>query len=161
MFYEPEFWVAVSFFALVAVFIYLGVHRTITKSLDDRGARIGAELSDARRLNEEAKALLAEYQRRGQNAEREAAQIIATARAEAERTAAEARVRADEFIARRRQMAEVKIAQAESQAVADVRAAAAEAATAAAERILTEAVKGKIADDLLSRGIEDVKKNLN
>jgi F-type H+-transporting ATPase subunit b len=67
----------------------------------------------------------------------------------------------DDFVARRSKIAEAKIAQAEAQAVADVRAAAAEAATAAAERILTQTVKGKIADDLLERGIADVKKNLN
>jgi F-type H+-transporting ATPase subunit b len=58
-------------------------------------------------------------------------------------------------------MAETKIAQAEAQAVADVRAAAAEAAVAAAEKILTESVKGKVADDLIGRGIGDVKTKLN
>jgi F-type H+-transporting ATPase subunit b len=67
----------------------------------------------------------------------------------------------EEFVARRTKMAETKIAQAEAQAVADVRAAAAEAAVAAAEKILTESVKGKVADDLISRGIGDVKTKLN
>jgi len=42
-----------------------------------------------------------------------------------------------------------------------VRAAAAEAAVTAAEKILTESVKGKVADDLLARGISDVKTKLN
>ena len=67
----------------------------------------------------------------------------------------------EEFVARRTKMAETKIAQAEAQAVADVRAAAAEAAVAAAEKILTESVKGKVADDLIARGIGDVKAKLN
>ena len=58
-------------------------------------------------------------------------------------------------------MAETKIAQAEQQAVADVRAAAAEAAVAAAEKILSESVKGKIADDLIGRGIGELKSKLN
>jgi F-type H+-transporting ATPase subunit b len=161
MLLEAEFWVAVSFFLLLAVFGYLGVHRMLTKALDDRKVRIETELQEARRLNEEAAALLQEYRRRLQDAEREAGQIIAAAQTEAERTAAEAHAKLDEFVARRRHMAEVKIAQAEAQAVADVRTAAAEAATAAAERILIQTVKGKVADDLLTRGIEDVKKNLN
>jgi len=51
--------------------------------------------------------------------------------------------------------------QAEAQAVADVRAAAADAAVAAAEKILSTAAKGKIAEDLLSAGIQDVKQKLN
>jgi F-type H+-transporting ATPase subunit b len=58
-------------------------------------------------------------------------------------------------------MAETKIAQAEAQALADVKSAAADAAVAAAERILSVSAKGKIAEDLLSRGIEDVKNKLN
>ena len=58
-------------------------------------------------------------------------------------------------------LAETKIAQAEQQAVADVRAAAAEAAVAAAEKILNDSVKGKIADDLVGRGIGELKSKLN
>jgi F-type H+-transporting ATPase subunit b len=161
MSFEAEFWVAVAFLVLLGVFGYVGVHRSLAKALDERQARIKAELDEARRLKEEAAALLADYRRRQQDAESEAAQIIATARVEAERTSSEARERMDDFVARRSKMAEAKIAQAEAQALADVRAAAAEAATAAAERILTETVKGKVAADLLTQGIEDVKKNLN
>ncbi len=67
----------------------------------------------------------------------------------------------EEFVSRRTKMAESKITQAEAQAVADVRAAAAEAAVAAAEKILTRTAKGKVAEDLLAEGIEDVKKKFN
>ena len=76
-------------------------------------------------------------------------------------TAAEAKSKMEDFVARRTKIAETKIAQAEAQAVADVRAAAAEAAVTAAEKILTDTVKGKTADDLIARGIEDVKAKLN
>jgi len=58
-------------------------------------------------------------------------------------------------------MAETKIAQAEAQALADVRSAAAEAAVAAAEKILSEQVKGQTASDLLAKGIQDVRSKLN
>jgi F-type H+-transporting ATPase subunit b len=159
--FDAEFWVAVAALILVAVFIYLGVHRKLGEALDERQARIKSELDEARRLKEEAAALLSEYQRRRHDAEREAQQIIATAETEAERAAAEAHAKLEDFIGRRSKIAEAKIAQAEVQAVADVRAAAAEAAAAAAELILKSTVTGKLADDLLVRGIEDVKKNLN
>ena len=158
---NPETWVAVAFVIFVGLLGYLGVHRQLTKALDNRAGRIKSELDEARRLKEEAAALLSEYQRRQQDAEREAQQIIATAQAEAERVAAEAHAKLEDFIARRGKIAEAKIAQAETQALADVRAAAAEAATAAAELILGRTVKGKVADDLLAKGIDDVKKNLN
>jgi F-type H+-transporting ATPase subunit b len=58
-------------------------------------------------------------------------------------------------------MAENKTAQAEAQALADVRSAAAEVAVAAAEAILSRTVKDKVADDLLAKGIADFKAKLN
>ena len=158
---NAEFWVAVAFVIFVALMFYLGVHNTILGALDQRAARIKAELDEARRLKEEAQKLLAEYQRRHQEADREAEAIIAGARAEAERVAAEGKAKMEDFIARRTKMADTKIGQAEAQARADVRAAAAEAAVAAAERILTESVKGKVAEILLAQGIRDVKAKLN
>jgi F-type H+-transporting ATPase subunit b len=158
---EAEFWVAVAFVIFVGVMIYFGVHNLIVNALDQRSDRIRGELDEARRLKEEAAALLAEYRRKQQTAEREAAEIVAGAKLEAERLATEAKARMEEFVARRTKMAETKIAQAEAQAVADVRAAAADAAVAAAEKILTQTVKGSVADDLLTKGIAELKSKLN
>jgi F-type H+-transporting ATPase subunit b len=156
MLFEAEFWVAVAFVIFMGIVVYAGAPALITRALDDRGARIKAELDDARRLREEAQAVLAEYQGRRQKAEQEAEAIIATAKAEGERMAAEAAAKAEEFVARRTKMAETKIAQAEAQAVADVRAAAAEAAVAAAGKILAGSTKGKVADDLLGSSIKEL-----
>jgi F-type H+-transporting ATPase subunit b len=156
-----EFWVAVAFFACLGILAYVGAHKYILDALDQRTARIKAELDDARRLKQEAQALLAEYERKKGEAEREAADIIAGAKAEAERLAVEAKAKSEEFLARRTKLAETKIAQAEAQAVADVRNAAAEAAVAAAERVLADTVKGKLADDLIGKGIAEVKAKLN
>jgi F-type H+-transporting ATPase subunit b len=159
--FEAEFWVAVAFVIFVGILIYVGVPKLLLSALDDRAKRVQAELDEARRLKDEAQKLLAEYQGKQKQAETEAAGIIEGAKAEAERIAAEAKTKMEEFVARRTKMAETKIAQAEAQAVADVRAAAAEAAVSAAETILTESVKGKVADDLIARGIGDVKSKLN
>jgi F-type H+-transporting ATPase subunit b len=158
---EAETWVALAFIVFLGLLGYLGVHRMLGKSLDDRAARIKAELDEARRLKEEAAQLLAEYQRKRQAAEGEAQDIIAGAKAEAERMAAEAKAKIEDFVARRTKMAETKIAQAEAQAAADVRSAAAEAAVAAAEKILAVETQGKLAGELLAKGIEDVRKKLN
>src|SRR5215510_13484471 len=144
MLMEAETWVALAFVLFVGVLGYLGVHRMITKSLDDRADHIKAELDEARKLKDEAAELLAEYQRKRESAEAEAQDIIAGAKAEAERLATEAKSRIEEFVARRTAMAETKIAQAETQAAADVRSAAAEAAAAAAEKILSVESKGKL-----------------
>ena len=150
-----------AFVLFIGVLAYFGVHKLIVKGIDDRRDRIKAELDEARRLKEEAQALLAQYREKQRAAEQEAAAIIAGAKAEAERLAVEAKAKMEDFVARRTKMAESKIAQAEAQALADVRSAAAEAAVAAAETILTRTVKGKVADDLIAKGIDDVKRKLN
>ena len=156
-----EFFVAVAFVVFMGILAYVGAHKFILDALDKRAAGIRAELDEARRLKEEAQAVLAEYERKKGEAEREAADIIASAKSEAERLAAEAKTKSEEFLARRTKLAETKIAQAEAQAVADVRNAAAEAAVAAAERVLADTVKGKLADDLIGKGIAEVKAKLN
>jgi F-type H+-transporting ATPase subunit b len=158
---ETENWVALGFFCFLALLAYLGVHRKVFDSLDARRARIKSELDDARKLREEAQALLADFERKGREAEKEAEAIIASAKVEAERLATEAKARIEDFVARRTKMAEQKIVQAEAQALADVKSAAADAAVAAAERILAVSAKGKVAEDLLARGIEDVKSKFN
>src|SRR4249919_568408 len=158
---EPETWVAIAFVIFVRFLGYLGVHNMVSKALDDRAGRIRAELDEARKLKDEAAELLAEYQRKQHAAESEAEEIIAGAKAEAERMATEAKARIEDFVARRTKMAETKIAQAEAQAAADVRSAAADAAIAAAEKILSAETKGKLAGDLIAKGIDDVRKKLN
>ena len=161
MFAEPEFWVAVAFVILMGVFVYFGIHRTVLTTLDHRRDRIKAELDDARRLKEEAAKLLEEYKARHATAEREAQDIIGSAKAEAERIASEAKTKMEDFVTRRAKTAESKIALAEAQALADVRAAAANAAVTAASTILSQSVKGQIADDLLAKGITEVREKLN
>jgi F-type H+-transporting ATPase subunit b len=156
-----EGWVAIGFLLFLCLLAYLGAHRKLVSSVDARQERIRGELDEAARLRREAEALLAEFERKGHEAEREAEAIIASAKAEAERHAAEAKLRMEDFVARRTKMAENKIAQAEAQALADVRAAAADAAVAAAEKILATAAKGQVAEDLLARGIEDVRSKFN
>jgi F-type H+-transporting ATPase subunit b len=161
MFEDPETWVAIAFIILMGVFAWLGVHRTVLTALDHRADRIKNELDDARRLKEEAAKVLAEYKAKRATAEREADEIVATAKAEAERIASDAKAKMEDFVARRTKTAESKIALAEAQALADVRAAAADAAVQAASTILSQSVKGSLADDLLAKGIAEVQRKLN
>jgi F-type H+-transporting ATPase subunit b len=159
--WEAEFWVAVAFVVFLAGLFYAGVHKTVADALDKRRSRIQSELDEAARLKSEAMALLAEYRQKTANAEQEAAAIIESAKADAERLAAEAHAKLEDFVARRTKMAEIKIAQAEAQALADVRNIAAEVAAGAAEKVLALSAKGAVGEQLIARGIEDVKRKLN
>ena len=160
--FEAEFWVAAAFVIFVGVLGYFGVHKLLLKSIDERRDRIKAELDEARRLKAEAEALLAqlpEQAARSRAARRK--RSSPTPRTKPSGWPPRPRPRLEEFVARRTKMAEGKIAQAEAQALADVRSAAADAAVAAAETILTRTVKDKVADDLITHGIADLKGKLN
>jgi F-type H+-transporting ATPase subunit b len=161
MFGDPEFWVAVAFVIFVAVVVWRRAPAMVTKTLDARAKRIRDELDEARRLREEAQALLAEYQRKQRDTEREAEDIVAQAREEAELYAADARARLEELLQRRAAQAEDKIARAEAQAVADVRARASELAIAAATALIGGGLSEAKAKELISKGIEQVGRGLN
>ena len=144
---DATFWAFAAFAVFFALVFYMKAPGKMGSALDKRAEAIKAELDEARRLRDDAQGILAEYQRKRQNAEREAEDIIAQAKAEADRLTEETNASLKEMIERRTKAAEVKIAQAEAQAIADVRAAAADVAVAAA---------GKIA-----AGIAEVKSKLN
>lgn len=139
----------------------MGAHTKILNALDARSNRIAAELAEAKRLRDEAESIVADYRRRQQSAEQEARDIVAAAKADAERLAAEGKAKIEEFVTRRTAMAETKIAQAEAQAIADVRAAAADVATAAAGSVLADMARGAAGAKLMTSGIAEIKAKLN
>jgi F-type H+-transporting ATPase subunit b len=156
-----EFWVAVAFLAFLLILAYYKVPALIAKALDERAAGIRKELDEARRLREEAQALLADYQRKHRNAGQEAEAIVEQARREAEAFAAETRRSLAETVERRRKQAEDKIARAELQATEDVRAAAVDMAIAAAEKILRDKAAGAAGAALIDESIRSIKTRLN
>ena len=158
---DAEFWVSVAFFMFVALLGYLSVHKTVLGALDRRRTTIKTELDEARRLRQEAEQLLADYQRKRREAEQEAQAIVESARSEAERIAAEARTRMGTYCTGGPGMAHARIAQAEAQALSDVRAAAADAAVTAASKILVQTTTGEVADRLIAQGIKEIKAKLN
>jgi F-type H+-transporting ATPase subunit b len=159
--FDATFWALVGLVLFLGVVVYMKVPGQVGRSLDQRAERIRGELNEARRLREEAQELLAEYQRRRKAAEAEAAGILDQARTEAAQLAAEAARKTGEFVARRTAMAEQKIAQAEAQAVAEVRANAVDLAVAAAGRLIASRMTGATADEQIDKSIAEIKSRLN
>ena len=157
MFQSAEFWVGVAFVIFWGLMFYLGVPGKVMNQLDSRGKRIGDELAEAKRLRQDAERLLQEYESKRAAAEREAADIVSSARDEAERLAREAQEKMAEFVTRRTASAEAKIAQAEAQASAEVRAAAVDAAIRASERVLRQEITGDTATSLVTQSLNDVR----
>jgi len=158
---EPETWVAVAFVLFVGLGIYLNVPAMLAKMLDERADKIGKELAEAKKLREDAQALLAEYQKKRAEAEKDAANIVAQAKIEAEVYSVETRKKLAETIERRTKQAAQKIAQAEAAAIKEVRTTATEAAIAAASKLVGEAVQGAKGTKLIDESITAVKSRLN
>jgi F-type H+-transporting ATPase subunit b len=158
---EPELWVGVGFVMVVGLLLYVGVPKLIGGLLDARSAAIKAELDEARRLREEAQALLDGFKQKAAGAEREAEAIVVEARAEAERFAAESRAALKTLIARRAKAAQDKIGQAEAAALAEIRTLSADAAAAAAGKLIAARMDAKRTGELIAASIKDLPSKLN
>lgn len=151
-------WVAVGFLIFIGIVVYAGGLKALTSGIDARAEKISAELNEAKRLRDEAQALLASYKAKETEAKQDAENIIAQAKAEAEMLKGEAAKKLEDFVSRRTKQAELKIAQAEQQASADVRAAAADLATHAASAVL--AAQGAT-DKAFAAALAEIKSKLN
>ncbi len=158
---DATFWATVALFLFFALIAYLKVPGMVARNLDERAERIRRELEQARRLREEAQQLLAEYQRKRKEAEREAGDIVSAAKREADAIVAEAKQKTEEYVVRRTALAEDKIAQAERDAVNQVRARAVDIAVAAAERVIARRMDDRAGAELFTASLEDVRAKLN
>lgn len=158
---DATFWAFVALLLFLALVVYLGVPAMATSALDKRADTIRNDLEEARRLREEAQELLAQYQRQRKDAEREAEDIVAAAKREAKALSEEAERKTTDYVARRTKLAEQKIAQAEAQALAEVKASAVDTAVAAAQRIIAERTSGAAATSLFKKSLAEVKARMN
>ena len=159
--YNSNFTVGVAFVLFVALLWYLGVHRLIGRSLDDRAARIRTELDEARRLREEAQELFAEFERKQKQVAGQADEIVAHARAEAENAAERAKADLEVSIERRLKAADEQIALAEANAIRQVKDRAVAVAIAAAADVLRARLGDDRKQQLVDEAIEDVGQRLH
>lgn len=160
-FANPELWVAIGLLIFIAIVVMAGVPKLVATSLDAKAAKIQADLDEAARLRAEAEAMLAQIRQEKAEAEAQAAEMLATAEADARRLEAEAQVRIEEGLVRRQALAERRIAQAEADAMTEVKAAAADLAAKAAQDILAARLAGAKSDPLIDAAISQIDAKLN
>ncbi|MFV3075783.1 F0F1 ATP synthase subunit B [Niveispirillum fermenti] len=160
MLQDSNFWYAVAFLIFI-----LGVAklagRSILSGLDERGRRIAAELEQAQKLREDAQAALAQFQRKQRDALKEAEAIVAQAREEAARISTQAATDLEAALKRREQQAMDKIAQAEAQAVQQVRDLAVDIAVHATEKLLVENIDEVRGNLLVESAIKELPAKLH
>ena len=153
---EAEFWVGVALLIFIGILVWLKVPALAAKALDGKADKIRAELAQAERLRLEAETLLAAIRVRREETERQAADMLANAEVEARRLESDARVRLDEQVKRRAELAQRRIGQAEAQAAADVKAAAAELAAEMAGAVLARRAQTRTTDPLIDKSISEL-----
>lgn len=158
---DATFWALVALIIFLAILAYFKVPAMVNGALDQRAGRIRNELDEARALREEAQQLLAEYQRKRREAEQEAKDLVSAAKREAKLIVADAKEKTEEYVARRTTLAEQKIAQAERDAVNEVRGRAVDVAVTAAGALIAEKVDAKINGTLFDASLQEVKSKMN
>jgi F-type H+-transporting ATPase subunit b len=154
--HDAEFWTGLALVVFVLLLVVLKVPGAAGKALDAKAAKIQADLDEAKQLREEAQALLHSLKAQREQTEKLAGEMLANAAAEAKRLEVEAKAKLEEQIKRRAELAERRIANAEAQAAAEVRAAAADLATSMAETVLTARLAGAKSDPLVDAATKQI-----
>ena len=157
-FSQPASWTLVAFIIFVAIAIYLKAPSMIGKLLDEQIERVKKELSDAIELKEEANTLLAEYERKKEDAEKEAEIIIANAKERAKNYEQSALAKSEEIIKRQEAQSVEKINQAEIQAMSKIRKSIIEKSIDSAEKLVSEKISSKKSDQIFTDSLKDLDK---
>ena len=158
---DATFWAMIALFIFIGVVVYMKVPAMIGRALDERAAKIRIELEEAQRLRQEAQQLLAEFQKRRKEAEKEAAEMVAAAKLESDLILEDAHKKTEEYVARRAALAELKIGQAEREAINEVRSIAVDVATEAARAVLAAKVDEKAGAELFKDSLTALESKLN
>ncbi|WP_208433950.1 F0F1 ATP synthase subunit B [Bartonella taylorii] len=147
------FWAFVGLILFLALLVYFKIPQMVVRHLDARAKRIKDELDEALRLREEAQEVLAEYQRKHAEAEKDAQEIIAAAKHEVTAIIAQARAKAEEYVKNRNKLAEQKIAQAEADAIRMVSSSAIDLAVSAARTFIAKELDSNKANELIKESL--------
>jgi F-type H+-transporting ATPase subunit b len=159
-YYDTYTWMIASFVIFVALFCKI-VLPLILKGLDTRGQAIADQLEQANKLRADAEALLAESKRKQEDAEKEAAALLAQANKDADAMRASAEAELKQAITRRTKQAEDNIKRAESEAVAQIRAQLVDVATEAARQVIVAQLKDQKDDPAVARALAAIERNIH
>lgn len=158
--HDTGLWVAISFLLFAIVAFKLG-RKSVTGGLDSKIAEIRKEIQTAETLRVEAHELLAQYQRKQRDAEKEAAEIVARAKEHSEEIRKQAEANLSDTMERREAQLTERLKRIEQNAIAEIQNHAAEVAVAATTEIINQTLDEKANERLTAQSIENVSKHLN
>ena len=137
--HDAEFWTGLALLVFLALMLALGVHKAVAKALDSKVAKIQGDLDEARKLREEAQALLASLKTQREQTEKLAGEMLANAKVKAAAEAAERQAVEEAKLNARLNAAETEIRSARDQAMGNVKTIAVETAQAIIEKLTGQA----------------------
>jgi F-type H+-transporting ATPase subunit b len=152
----PPMFIAIAMLLVIGALIWKKVPGAIAGALDAKIALIRDQLAEAEALREEAEALKAEYEKKAKGVDKDRKALLERAKHEADEIVAKAKADAEALVERRTRMAEDKIAAEERTAIEQLRAAAADAATRAAAKLIAERHDAATDEKLVDQAIKEI-----
>tara|TARA_B100001057_G_scaffold30839_1_gene28099 strand:- start:7880 stop:8371 length:492 start_codon:yes stop_codon:yes gene_type:complete len=157
-FSDPSSWVLVAFIIFVIIALVIKAPSMIAGILDGEIKKIKEELDNARNLKEEANSLLAQHERKIQNADEEAEKIISQAREIALNQEAQSKLKAEEYVKRAEQQAIEKIERAEKIAIAKINDQIVSNSIELSKKIIMENIDENSSKKLVQQSIQQINK---
>lgn len=157
---DAAIWVAISF-AIFAVLAFKLGRKSVTGALDSKIQEIKDEIENAERIRVEAQELLAQYQRKQQDAEKEAKEMVKNAKAQAKTIKKTMQSELDEIMARREAQLAERMKRLEENAVAKIQNEAADIAVEATTEMIMQALDDKTQKTLTDNSVNVISKQIN
>ena len=152
-------WVAIGFILFILLLVYFKVPVQITKILDNRADKIRSELDEAKKLREEAQSMLADFQKKNKEAEKNAKALIDEAKKLAKNYEKEAKSKFDENMERRKKLLDEKLKRAEVEALNQIKNDITDIVFDAIDKSLSNNnINKKASDRIIDSGIKEISK---
>ena len=155
MFSDPQFWVAVAFFAFIAA-IFNPVRKIVTSNLDAQIKNIKNKIDEAEKLKNETQTTLSEIKKRQNDVQIEIQDIHKDAENKVRQLEENAEAKLKDQIAKRQVLAEAKIDQLSRDANNLVQSHISSTAIAATISILQQKLNNQEQQKLIDQSIEEL-----
>ena len=157
MIIDATFWVTISFFIFLGVLVYFKVPQKIKEILEQNILNIRNQISEAEKLKEDAKNILAEHEKKISNSKDKVKEMINKANEEAEKNVTRVSMEFHNLMENRKKNAEERIKQLKNQAIKDIKNASVFMAIKSVEKLIKNSLDKSKLDKIYSSSIDETK----
>ena len=154
---DATFWVTISFFIFLGILIYFKIPQKIKETLEQNILNIKNQLTEAEKLKEDAKNILAEHEKKISNSKKEVKDMIDKANEDAEKNIIRTNEEFHKLMENRKKGAEDRITQLKNQAVKDIKNASVKIAIESVEKLIKNSIDKSKLDKIYNSSIEETK----